>query len=103
MIGEIHVDDIGTPFRATIKDENDEVVDVSTASVTFIFKKPNGTTVNKTGSFVSDGTNGQVQYVTVDGDLNIHGRWELQAFVDFGSTEWYSDIYKFTVYKNLGC
>ncbi len=103
MIGEIHVDDVGTLFSVTIKDENDTVVDVSSATVTFTFSKPDGTQFNRTASLVTDGTDGNVKYNTVANDLDTHGRWKLQAFVDFGSTEWYSDIYKFTVYPNLGC
>lgn len=103
-IGEIHVGDVGTIFLVTIKDENDTVVDVSTSvGKTLIFKKPDGTILSKTASFSTDGTNGEIQYTTIDGDLDLHGKWAIQAFIDFGSTEWYSDIDKFTVYNNLGC
>lgn len=102
--GEIHQNDIGTSFLVTIKDENSVVVDVSTAVTKNItFRKPDGTLSVKTASFVTDGTDGQIEYVTVAGDLDSHGKWSLQAFIDFGSTEWYTDIAKFTVYNNLGC
>lgn len=103
MRGEIHVDDVGTNFIVTIKNENDEVVDVSTATVTLIFEKPNNTQISRSTTFVTTGVDGQVKYTTVSGDLDMHGSWKLQAFVDFGSSEWYSDIYKFKVYNNLGC
>lgn len=103
-IGEIHQNDVGTIFLVTIKDENDAVVDVSTAiTKNLIFKKPDGTIETRAASFVTDGTDGQIKYITVSGDLDTHGAWSLQAFVDFGSTEWYSDISKFKVYPNLGC
>lgn len=103
MIGEIHVGDVGTVFSVTIKDEDDAVVNISSATVTFIFNKPDGTEIQRATVFVTDGTDGQVKYTTVSGDLDLYGPWRLQAFVDFGSTEWYSDIYKFKVYNNLGC
>jgi hypothetical protein len=103
MRGEIHVDDVGTNFRVTIKDENDAAVDVSTATVTFIFKKPDNSLITRSTTFVTDGTDGLVNYASVIGDLDQHGNWSLQAFVDYGSTEWYSDITKFKVYSNLGC
>lgn len=103
MRGEIHVDDVGTNFRATIKNEDDVVVDVSTATVTFIFRKPDGNLMSRATTFITNGTDGLVKYTTVAGDLDQHGSWELQAFVDYGSTEWYSDVHKFKVYNNLGC
>lgn len=103
-INEIHVDDIGTNFNVTIKNQDDEIVDISAAIITeMLFRKPDGTVMTKTAEFISDGTDGRLRYTTVSGDLDQHGSWELQAFVDFGSTEWYSDIYKFKIYKNIGC
>lgn len=104
MMGEIHVDDIGTIFTATIKDENDTIVDVSGATTKqLIFKKPDDTILTRTASFVNTGTDGKIKYVAVAGDLDMHGSWFLQAYVDLGSTELRSDIHKFTVYTNLGC
>ncbi len=103
MRGEIHVDDVGTRFVVTVKDENDDIVDISGATVTFIFHRPDGTQLHKPATLVNDGTDGQVKYITESGDLNTHGNWRLQAFVDFGTREWYSDIIKFKVYNNIGC
>lgn len=104
MIGEIHIDDIGTNFIVTIKDENDDVVDISGATTKNLrFKKPDGTIVTQAASFVNTGTDGQIKYTTVAGDLDVHGTWALQAFIDLGSQELNSDIYKFKVYKNLEC
>jgi len=102
--GEIHVDDIGTNFIVTIRDENEAIVDISTATTkNIIFRKPDGIILTKAGSFVTDGTDGKLKYAFQSGDLDTHGQWYAQAFIDFGSTEWYSDIEKFTVYNNLGC
>ena len=104
MTGEVHVDDVGTVFQVTIKDEDEVVVDVSNAlTKTIYFRKPNGTLLTKTASFVTDGTDGQIKYTTESGDIDAAGNWSLQSFVDFGTTEFYSDIHKFTVYNNLGC
>jgi hypothetical protein len=101
---EIHVDDIGTVFRATVVDEDSAIVDISASiTKTMIFGKPDGSTFNRAGTFTTDGTDGKMQYATVDGDLDTHGNWTLQVFVSFGSTSWYSNITKFKVYKNLGC
>lgn len=101
---EIHVDDVGTNYVVTIKDENDTVVDISGAITrNMIFKKPNGVLLTVPGVLVTDGTDGQLKYTFVSGDLNKYGWWSMQAFIDWGSTEWYSDIVKFRVYPNLDC
>jgi len=100
----IHVDDIGTAFRATVLDESGEIVDLSSAvTTTFIFGKPDGSTISRSASLTTDGTDGKLEYRTVSGDLDSHGSWTMQVFLDFGTTSWYSTISKFKVYKNLGC
>lgn len=101
-INEVHVGDIGTTFTATVKDETDTVVDISTVSIKrLIFCKPCGDKLTKTADFVTDGSDGKIKYVTVSGDLDSHGKWRVQGFVAFNSTEWYTDIHEFTVYRNL--
>jgi hypothetical protein len=98
---EIHVNDVGTQFRLTIKDDG-EIVDISSVTEKIIhFRKPNGTCVEKEASFLTDGTDGILTYLSQDGDLDMAGKWKIQAFVDFGSTEFYSNIDSFKVYRNL--
>lgn len=101
---EIHVDDVGTKFNLTIKDDDGNIVDISTASnYDIIFRKPDGTILTKDAVFITDGSDGKIRYTTVAGDLDQYGKWSIQAFIDFGSTEWYTDVSPFTVYKNIGC
>jgi hypothetical protein len=100
--GEIHKDDIGVVFEFTVKDQDGVVVDVSGASTkTFIFDKPDGTNVNKTASFGTDGTDGILTYTTVSGDLDQIGIWHHQAHVVIPSGDFHSDITEFRVYPNL--
>ena len=56
---EIRVGDIGTKFQVTVKD-GASVVDISSATSTkqIILKKPDGTTLTKSATFSSDGTDG---------------------------------------------
>jgi len=97
---EVHVNDIGTQFRLTVKDGTD-VVDVSAASTLYIyFYKPDGTILTKTATLVNDGTDGLIQYTTVDGDINVVGRWKLQAYVQLGTSVFYSDVQVFKVHRN---
>jgi len=101
MASEIHVNDVGTKFLATIKD-NDVVVDVSSAtSITMIFKKPDDEIMQKTGTLESDGTDGKVYYSTIVGDLDEAGLYKLQAKVVLATGTYYTDIYSFKVHCNL--
>lgn len=106
-IKEIHVGDIGTVFELTIKDEENDIVDISSqSSMEIVFQKPNHTIVTKNAELVNTGTDGKVQYVTVAGDLDIAGvspkpHWALQAVVVLPAGIWNSDIRKFDVHPNL--
>ena len=100
MASEIHVNDVGTRFLATIKDDG-VVVDISQAtSVTMIFKKPDDEVVHKAGTVLS-GVDGQVYYDTIAGDLDEAGHYKLQAKVVLTNGIYYTDIYNFQVHCNL--
>ena len=101
MASEIHVGDVGTIFRVTIKD-GDSIVDVSNVdSKTIYLQKPIGATLTKTAVYYTDGTDGIIQYVTEDGDLDQAGTWQIQAKIDFGTDVFNTNIEKFKVLRNL--
>lgn len=100
---EVHVGDIGTIIRVTIKDENCDPQDISSASSKeLIFKKPNCTIVTKTATFYTDGTDGIIQYTSESGFFDVSGIWQIQGVVSFGSGTWSTDIIEFRVNKNIG-
>lgn len=101
MSDQIHVGDIGTGFIVTI--ENDGAsVDISGATTKqLIFLPPDNTEVVQIADFFTDGTDGILQYVTVEGDLNQSGSWRLQGFVVLPDGEWHTDVYVFKVYTNI--
>jgi hypothetical protein len=102
MACEIHLNDIGTAFRLTILDCTDSFIDVSSAlTKEIIFQKPDGTSVTKTASFYTDGSDGVIQYVTVADDLDTTGKWKIQAKVALTTGTWSSNIETFRVYSNL--
>lgn len=102
MKSEVHVGDIGTAFRTTIYDQSSGIVDISTADSKYlIFKKPNGTVVQESASFLTDGTDGIIQYVSVSGFIDQPAVWQLQGYVTFPGGSWKTDIYEFRVFKNL--
>lgn len=98
----IHVGDIGTELTMTIT-ENGSFVDISGAqSKDFHFEKPGGNEIIKSASFVTDGSDGQLQYTVQDGDLDESGLWAIQAeIVDSEGNTFHSDIKTFQVDENI--
>lgn len=98
----IHLNDIGTQFKVTVQDCNSTAIDISDATNTdIIFKKPDGNTVTKDAGFYTDGSDGIIRYVAVDGDINIIGSWKIQASITTPSGTWSSDFQTFKVHRNL--
>lgn len=108
MSAEVHVGDVGTEFRAQVKDQDGAVVDVSSAIVRQLkFRKPDGTVIVRaalSGS-ASDpaktGALGWMYYIGVLGDVTLAGVWVQQGYVEIGIGKWHSDEFEFTVYPTL--
>lgn len=102
MSATIHVDDIGTVFKATILDEDSVVVDVSGATtMELVFRKPDGTAVVQTAVHTTDGEDGVIQYTTIADDIDSDGEWRVQGYVKISTSEFHSDVHRFRVYPNL--
>ncbi len=101
-VTEIHVDDVNTRFVLTIS-EDCLPIDISTYDVlNIIFTKPDGTSVVQTAQFVTDGTDGQIYYSTIAGDIDQAGIWKIQGKVGVGSGTLYrTPVNIFKVYCNL--
>ncbi len=98
---EIHLNDIGTVFTVTVKD-GANAVDISAATTQqLIFQAPSGAKKTKEAAFVTDGSDGQLEYTLVDGDLDELGYWKLQAYVVSPAGSWHSDVSAFQVHPNL--
>ncbi len=98
---EIHVGDIGTQITLSITDAG-TAVDLSSATTKqIIFLKPDRTKLTKTAEFATDGTNGQLKYTTIAGDLDLAGFWQVQAYVVLPTGEWHSSTEMFEVSENL--
>ena len=106
FIEQAHVNDIGTIFRVTVYDTTSTggstVADISAATTKqMVFERPDGTTFTKTAVFTTDGSDGNIQYISVDGDLNVAGTWHLQAYVVTPAGTWNTNVGNFRVYENL--
>ena len=100
-VTDITVGDIGTIVRMTIK-ELGSVVDLSSATTKqLVFKKPSGTTVTKTAAFLTDGTDGIIEYTTQSGDIDVAGNWKVQANLVLTSWTGHTEAVSFRVVAAL--
>jgi len=97
------IGNIGVKFLVTIKDQDCSVIDISTASLKRLyFKAPDNTISYFSATFQTDGTDGEIYYITSNSsDLNIAGVWQIQAYVEIGTAKLFSNIGKFNVEENL--
>lgn len=101
MPSYIHEGDIGTKLLITVKDDG-EVVDISSASSLSIFiKRPDGVMLTRTGVLETDGTDGQMYYITVANDLNDAGVYKIQGLINFISGNFYTSTATFKVHCNI--
>ena len=104
MASEIHLDDIGTRFLMTVKDDGvaANISGVDGESVYQVnFRKPSDTIINRVPTLVDAGVSGVMYYDTVAGDFDEAGHYKLQAKVAIPSGTFYTDIYTFKVHCNL--
>jgi hypothetical protein len=101
MASEIHEGDIGTKLLVTVTDDG-VVVDISVATTLQIFiKKPDGTLLSRTGVLETDGTDGQMYYITVSGDTDVAGSYKIQGRVVLPGGSYYTSTGTFKVHCNL--
>ena len=101
MASEIHVDDVGTRFLITIK-EDTNIVDISSANTLSIFiRKPDDGLLARSGTLHTDGTDGKMYYDIDSGDLDEAGHYRLQGRVATPSGTYYTNIYHFQVHCNV--
>ena len=93
---------IGQTLRLefTVTDQDDAIVDLSTAaSYDLTFERPGGQLgFIRSPAFITDGTDGQIFYVTPLDELDVQGAWKVQGLVvDAGGEEYPTDIVGFLV------
>lgn len=99
VIKDIWVDDTGTIFRGVLTDGND-IVDIQAAlTKTIVFEKPDGTTMEKTATFTTDGTDGKLEYAVTTGDLDQAGVWRYYAKITYSGGSRRTSEAEFTVWE----
>jgi len=102
---DIHVNDIGTVFRITIK-ESGSIVDLSSGSPTaniLWLKKPDGTSASYVTEFTTDGSDGKIQYIVSGSDvLDQSGNWRITANVNTSGGQWTATAIEFIIKSKFG-
>ena len=92
-------------IELTVTDQAGAIVDLSgMVSKDITLKKPNpdNTTVTKPAAFVTDGTDGKIEYKTTTTDLDVSGVWSAQGIVvDGAGDDNPTNIFKFAVLDRL--
>jgi hypothetical protein len=93
-VSKIYVNDIGRTISVSVGE------DLTGATVTLIkVLKPNGEQPDWVGTIQSPPSNGILTYTTVDGDLDCHGAWFVQGYMEKGSRKVRGETATFTVYR----
>lgn len=93
---------VGVIIQYTVLDYNANPLDISSATVkSLVFKKPDGTVVTKTATFVTNGTDGKLKYTSIAGDLAPYGTFSVQAMLTMTGFDGRSEVETFDVERNL--
>ena len=94
----VRLNNIGTTFKITIKDQDSLIVPIETSSIKRLyFKRPDRTVFYVNASFFTDGTDGIIIYRTIQGDLNQTGIWEIEPYIVIYSGHFTGSSIKFIV------
>jgi hypothetical protein len=79
----IIVGDFGQVAQVVFKDVDAAEADISSyaAAIKMVFTDPSGVESEKTATFVTDGSDGAIEYTTEDGLINAAGHWRVRGRV----------------------
>lgn len=101
----IQVDNVGTVFVFTVRDQDGALVNLATATTLEARFRPgpDGATFTRTGVLTTDGTDGKYEYASIAGDLPTpHDCWQRQGRVVIpGVGEFYTNVIEFSVKPNI--
>ena len=93
---------IGLAIELGLRERYD-VLNVSSASpINIIIEKPDHSKTTYPASFLTDGKDGVVRYVTTTvNDLDQEGTYSIQAYMEMSGFKGYSTVSTFEVHANL--
>lgn len=99
----IQIGTVGAQLIVTVVDEfTKKPINISNATaLQIVLKRPDNVDLFLTASFVTNGADGQIQYITANGDLSLAGIWRIQGIYQINGHVKYTSIDNFTVLYNL--
>ncbi len=99
----LHVGKYGIVVTLTLNDiDTGEAADISGYTTLIVnLKPPDGVVKEKTATFVTDGTDGQIKFTIESGDIDKAGRWRLQTIISNAHSRLPSEIVDFSVGREL--
>ena len=101
IAGTVHEGDIGTVIELQVTEDGSPLNVSGATDKQFIFKKPSLEILTVAASATTNGIDGKIQFVTVEGSLDEAGLWQVQAKVVLPSGTWKSSIIYIQVEANL--
>jgi len=98
------VGEVGVVFRATLKDQDGVLVDISAATTLELrFYGPQGQRRQVGAAFPAgeDGSQARLEGVTIAGTINEAGIWRWQAHAAGPGFDWFSDDASFVAEANF--
>lgn len=95
----LFVGDFGLALRITVADAAGDSIDISSSTAReFEIEDPQRNTTTVVAVFITDGTDGRLQYVLQAGDLDEKGEWKVRAKITEGATKMFrTEKYEFPV------
>lgn len=100
-VQEIQVDVIGLAIEASLLDRGVEIPVSGAGTLTLRIQKPSGVSIDQTATFISDADGERVRYLTIDGDIDEAGLYQLAVYMIKGSWSGFSSIGKLFANANL--
>jgi len=98
---KLQVGDFGWGIRLTFMDCV-AVRDISAATIKeVILGKPDGTKLTKPATFVTNGTDGKIQYVVETGVIDQSNYWEVQGHASGPGFETFTEVARFEIGSNI--
>lgn len=94
---KIYKNDVGTKFIVSTE------ADLTGAtSHKLIIRKPDKSTIEWTTKIEGNATEGEISYITKNGDLDQAGLYKGNAYVEFGSYKFTGETFQFIVFELFG-